>query len=609
MEPFSSSPRLGTASHNQSCIVVSPSTPNQHHTIRNIKHESNETTTKHLYDLESEIHDCKLHGYQYSTLQDPRRALSKSSENAPHKIMFPNKNTLSNLAKRSISSQTIYRNKDSTNRQKPKSSEHHCHHLDSSPQYSPKHGSRIPPPPPPPRSLKCAMKSNMAENSRHASYTDEVQRSDANDDTTSEFEDEDIDNTADGSQRSSPEITESSRYLNSRHRDFCSGEVVKGHTQKIYNSAHNHHFSRNDIPPESCLTCVNPNHYHHYHHQVGNFIAPITLITSSGVPGEPPKHFFLRQSATPYFHSNIKTVLEKTQSNVEGHDHECKCGATFQTNRANQMSLNRTLSNPTIVTVPQPHREAPQLHRYDKSVQHNPSSQFVPGLDVLNSPEQPDNKSSQTTKNIQEVSSDGEGTNIQYQEKVEIISENDRLRSEYNVAKDIEHENKNQITSQNYLHDKKSVELENEMICPPPPPVPYGTLRYSSFTDRFEPSSNIIEKSNTTSSNVESSGENSNSSSSSVLAGMKGEKERQNFNLNQTTYETNLKQKPAATNLVYDNMFKSKFTTPISTSCTSTWNGDVHLHESPTANSSSSSSYIPHISKDLHDGNNMDSGL
>ena len=610
MEPFPSSPRLGTASHNQSCIVVSPSSPNQHHTIRNIEQENSKTNSKHLYDLETEIHDCKLHGYQYSTLQEPRRTVPKSSEKTPHKIMFPNRDTLSNLAKRSISSQTIYRHKDTTNRQKTKRSEHHCHHIDSSPPCSPKNGSRIPPPPPPPRSLKCAIKSGTAENSRQTTYEDEVQRSDANEDTTSEFEDDDdIDDNADGSQRSSPDITESSRYPNSRHRDFCSGVVLKDQAHKIYSSTHNHVYPRSDIPPESCLTCVNPNHYHHYHHQVGNFIAPITLITSSGIPGEHPKHFFLRQSTTPYLHSNVKTVVEKTQSNVEDHDHECKCKATFQTNPTNQMTLNRTLSNPTMVTVPQPYREAPQLHRYDKSVQYNTPSQIGHSHEMISSPSGPDTTTSEAAKNFQEVRSVGEGIELQYREKTDIISDNDRRRIECNMKADNEQENINQVTSENHLHDQKSGELENEMICPPPPPVPYGTLRYSSFNNRCEVNSNNLEKSNTTSSNVESSGDNSISSNSSVLATIQGEETRQNFNPNDTVYEKDFKKKTAPSNLAYNHMFKSKFTAPNSMSCTSTWNGDIHLHESPTANSSSSSSYIPPVSKELHDGNNMDSGL
>ena len=167
----------------------------------------------------------------------------------------------------------------------------------------------------------------------------------------------------------------------------------------------------------------------------------------------------------------------------------------------------------------------------------------------------------------------------------------------------------NQITSRNYLHDVQSIALENEMICPPPPPVPYGTLRYNSFADRLESTPNILEKSNTPSSNVESSGEYSISSNSSVLATTQTENKRQNFNLSELVTNTNSNQKSPATNLVYNHMFKSKFSTPNSTSCTTTWNGDVHLHESPTANSSSSSSYLPPVSKEIHEGNNMDSGL
>ena len=203
----------------------------------------------------------------------------------------------------------------------------------------------------------------------------------------------------------------------------------------------------------------------------------------------------------------------------------------------------------------------------------------------------------------------GEGIELQYREKTDIISDTDRRRIECNMKAENEHENENQVTSENHLYEQKSSELENEMICPPPPPVPYGTLRYSSFNSRCEANSNNLEKSNTTSSNVESSGDNSISSNSSVLATIQGEETRQNFNPNDTVYEKDFKKKTAATNLVYNHMFKSKFTAPNSTSCTSTWNGDIHLHESPTANSSSSSSYIPPVSKELHDANNMDSGL
>ena len=612
LEPFPSSPRLGTASHNQSCIVVSPSTPNQHHTIRNIKQENDEMTPKHLYDLDTEIHDCKLHGYQYSTLHDPRRAISKSSRRNPsHKISFPNPSTLSNLAKRSISSQTIYRHKTNANRQKGKKSEHHCHHIDSSPHESPKSGARIPPPPPPPRVLKCTIKTNPGENSRHTSYAEEIQRTGANEDTTSEFEDDDIDDNDDGSQRSTPDTQEPSRYPNSKHRNCCVEENIKDGIQKvasIKNPVHNHSFSRNVVPPESCLTCVNPNHYHHYHHQVGSFITPITLITSSGVAGEQSKHFFLRQSTTPYLHSNIKTALAATQSNVEHHEHECGCGATFQSNNSNQIALNRTLSNPTMVTVPQPHREAPQLHRYDRSEQYNPQSHLRTldhGHEMIHSPE---DQETSTIKNIHEVSSDGEIIDLEYQSKMEIISESNRLTDKHNSKTCADHDSKNQITSQNYLHDKNPVEIENELICPPPPPVPYGTLRYGPFADRSAPCSNNPEMSNTPSSNVESSGGNSNSSSSSVLAAIQTEESRPTFNLTNASYETNSSQKTATTNLVYNHMFKSKFSTPTSTSCT-TWNGDVLLHESPTANSSSSSSYLPTTLKDMQEGNNMDSGL
>ena len=40
-------------------------------------------------------------------------------------------------------------------------------------------------------------------------------------------------------------------------------ENIKDGIQKvasIKNPVHNHSFSRNVVPPESCLTCVNPNH-------------------------------------------------------------------------------------------------------------------------------------------------------------------------------------------------------------------------------------------------------------------------------------------------------------------------------------------------------------
>ena len=143
------------------------------------------------------------------------------------------------------------------------------------------------------------------------------------------------------------------------------------------------------------------------------------------------------------------------------------------------------------------------------------------------------------------------------------------------------------------------------MICPPPPPVPYGTLRYNTFTNIANQPSNNIEKSTTPSSNVESSYGNSNSSSSSVLPAYQND-ENKHFGLTQP-FELNLKPKPATTSLVYNHIFKSRFSNPSST-C-SAWNGDVLLHESPTANSSSSSSYIPPLSKEANDGNNMDSGL
>jgi len=241
------------------------------------------------------------------------------------------------------------------------------------------------------------------------------------------------------------------------------------------------------------------------------------------------------------------------------------------------------LSNPTIVTVPQPHREAPQLSRYDKS-----SPQCIV-----------------SQKSLTDINSDDENCDLGHKDNTEVVKENGRVISEYKLRKDVEYNRQNLITSPSYLHENNKIELESEMICPPPPPVPYGTLRYNSFVNTGNQVSNNVEKSTTPSSNVESSCGNSISSNSIVLPAYQNDENKQHIIIDQL--ENNMRPKPATSSLVYNHIFKSKISNPSST-CNA-WNGDVLLHESPTANSSSSSSYIPPVSKETIDGNHMDSGL
>ena len=499
MEPRPSSPIPDSTFFKTSCIIVSPSTPDKLQTVKNTKNNHNELIENHIYDNEGVPHDCKLHGYQYSTLQKPRRSsprglLAKNRH-------FSHKNNVSNLSTRSISSQTLYRPKNTFNRQK---TTYHCHHADSSAHTSPK-VNLIPPPPPPPRSMKCNMKLRKGDNdntSFRAIYVDEPQDSDENEDTTSEYDEEDIEVNDEGSQRSTPEIQESSLYNNSKNHMCCKDGGKEDNVHQIASvnnpSVNTQGISRNGNSPESCLTCINPNHYHHYHHQVGNFIAPITLITTSGIPGEPPKHFFLRQTSTPYLNPNVKIPLDKTESDVEPHQHECKCGVTFQPPPPKSISLSRTLSNPTIVTVPQPHREAPQLNRYDKSSPQCIVSQnsFVRSHETpitLNN----SNTCMQQVTSVLDINSDEENSDLGHKNNTDVVKENGRVISEYKVRKEVEYNRQNLSTSPSYVNENNKIELESEMICPPPPPVPYGTLRYNSFVNTGNQASNNIEKSTT----------------------------------------------------------------------------------------------------------------
>ena len=602
LEHRSTSQLSHSASHKTSCIIVSPSPPTKHHTSRMVRGAKNH---RQKNNSEMDESDCKLHGYQYSTLREIRRNASRSSRAADkQKQSALHQNGNSNLSKRSISSQTIYR-------QKPKKATYHCPHTDSSTPVSPKMG-RIPPPPPPPRSLRSKANLENAENDANnieELNDDELQVSDENEETTSEYDEDEIEHNGGCSHRSTPDIQQSSLHTNPKDHQCRNGVSVKENIHKMshYNSSrYNYDVPRKITPPESCLTCVNPNHYHHYHHQVGNLIAPITLITASGAHGEPHKNYFFRQASAPYSHTNVKTALASTESHAAQHQHHCRCGVTFQPPIPKSIALNRTLSNPSIVTVPQPYREAPQLHGYNKSSHPFDFSSFAHAHEE---PRTPDSSKSyvQLDSNIQDIVSDVEIDDRVEKSEIEVVDEKDEMTRKYELTKEAEHKRQiNQITSTQYLHDRNSpTKVDGEMICPPPPPVPYGTLRYQSFGNLGNKLPNNIEKTTTPSSNVESSCGNSNSSGSSVFQAYHNDDNKQ-FTLGEP-FRDNAKLNQAKTGITYNHVLNSKFSTPASNS--SAWNGDVVLHESPTANSSSSSSYIHINTNQAIEGNNLDSGL
>jgi hypothetical protein len=203
---------------------------------------------------------------------------------------------------------------------------------------------------------------------------------------------------------------------------------------------------------------------------------------------------------------------------------------------------------------------------------------------------------------VLEINSDGENSDLGHKDTTEVGKENERVINDHKNQKEAQCHRQNLITSPSYMHEKTKIELDSELICPPPPPVPYGSLRYNSFVNTGNQASNNIEKSTTPSSNVESSSGNSISSNSIVLPAYQNDENKQYRGSDQL--ENNMRPKPATTSLVYNHIFKSKLSNPSST-C-SAWNGDVLLHESP---SSSSSSYIPPITTEKIDGNIMDSCL
>ena len=613
LDPRTLSPLLSSSSHKTSCIIVSPSSPIQQHSLRNANHEKNGTAQQHIHDDEDDDIDCKFHGYSNSTLRGTRRGSSRASRVTNiYKRAQMHPKTSSNLARRSISSQTLYRPKTTLNRQKPKKVVHRCPHTDSSPPESPKLG-RIPPPPPPPRYLRNTIAAHRCETDIRKtaeSNATEMQLSDANEETTSEYDDDDIDEHDNDSQGSARDIQESSMHKSNQLTTCCKGAQMTEEPRKppsMNNPLYEYGIQRKTTNQESSLTCVNPNHYHHYHHQVGNFIAPITLITTSGMAGKSPQHFFFRPPSQSYLNTSSKTQLAHTHE--DHHKHECKCGVTFQPNTsADSLSLARTLSNPTIVTVPQPYREAPQLKRSNDSSQLFDGSHysFSQTQESTNAPETMTTHA-QANDHVEDISSEVDNEEAGIERDCKPFSDTTRIIVEYESESEGKQDDKNKTTSKSYLHDTNPIEVEGELICPPPPPVLYGTLRYPQYLKTGDNiASNDPEKTTTPSSMVESScGANSNSSSSSIRQAYQGDGNKQ-YPIPEAL--ENIQKGKSVTNVVYNHVFKPKFSTP-TTSC-SGWNGDVFLHESPRASpSSSSSSYMPPNTHKSNDGENMDSGL